>query len=115
MSKFAARTIFIIHFVWTLAIMLGTVFIFFAKWYLPWHLGIVTGTLAINLWLKHCPLTTWEENIRRKLDPAFTYHHSFTSTILQKLGINLVAPRDVIWYMAILTAFAWGAAIERWI
>ncbi len=74
----------------------GTVFIFYHRWYVTWHLSFITGTLLLNLFLGGCPLTWWEEKYRKAWDPDATYRSdSFFATYSDKVfGIELT-PKQV--------------------
>lgn len=90
--KFLANVIMAVHFVWIALLIGGTVFIIGAnhRWYIPWHLTILSGTLIINLILGSCPLTVWEEKLRKKTDPAANLNNSFLATYINSLvGIKM--------------------------
>lgn len=73
------------HFLWIALLIGGTVFTFYNLWYFYWHLLIVTGTLLLNLFLGYCPLTSWEENVRKKINPGFDHNGSFVATYIHKI------------------------------
>ena len=75
---------------WIALLIGGTVYVFYNPWYFYWHLTIVTATLLLNLLLGYCPLTLWEEKVRKKIYPDFDHQGSFISTYLHKLfGIRI--------------------------
>jgi len=73
------------------------------RWYIPYHLVIVTGTLLFNLFLGGCPLTWWEERHRKAWDPSVYYHpNSFAVTYFKRiLNVNL-NPRQVNWILLLI-------------
>ena len=82
----------VVHFAWIALLIVGTVFIVDAahRWYIPWHLTILSGTLIVNLILGSCPLTVWEEKLRKKTDPVANLNNSFLATYINSLvGIKM--------------------------
>jgi len=73
------------HLLWIVLLVGGTIFVFYNPWYFYWHLTIVSGTLLLNLFLGYCPLTLWEERVRRKLDQRFDHEGSFVATYINKI------------------------------
>ena len=93
--KIIADFLLILHILWMILLAGGTVFIFYHRWYITYHLSFITGTLLLNLFLGGCPLTSWEEKYRKAWDPNTTYHSkSFFATYSDKIfGIGLT-PRQ---------------------
>lgn len=92
-----------IHLVWVVVLVGGTVFIYYHRWYIPYHLILVTGTLLFNLFLGGCPLTWWEEKYRRKWDPTTFYHpNSFAATYLKRVFKINFSPRLVNWALILV-------------
>lgn len=80
------------HFIWMGVLIFGIFYILYPehKWYIPWHLVIVTGTVLINLYLGYCPLTVWEEKLRKIGNPEIDFRNSFLGTYIQYiLGIRI--------------------------
>lgn len=102
------------HFLWVALLIGGTVYVFYNPWYFYWHLTIVTATLLLNLLLGYCPLTLWEEKVRRKINPNFDHDGSFLATYLHKISGVKISERQMLaiiaWtkfgvYVASITVF----------
>jgi hypothetical protein len=87
--KIIADFLVIIHLLWIILLVGGTVFVFYNRLYIPYHLTFIGGTAFINLLFKGCPLTWLEKKYRKAWDPAVPYDHSFMTTYAEKLfGID---------------------------
>lgn len=88
--KIIADSLLLLHLFWIILLAGGTVFIFYNRWYIPYHLTLIGGTAFLNLLFRGCPLTWLEEKYRKAWDPnAFYHHNSFVATYVEKLfGID---------------------------
>ena len=81
-----ANLIVLIHFFWTLLLMGGAIFMFFARWYALVQIILMSFTLLIALpFGRTCPLTLFEEWLRKKIDPAYTNNRSYMVTYINKI------------------------------
>lgn len=83
--------IMVIHFAWVAFNLFG---FFFARKFPKikiLHIGTLTATAVLMLAEKPCPLTIWEQQLRRRIDPALSYEESFLSHYLGKV-IYIDAP-----------------------
>ena len=96
--KIIADGLLIIHILWAGLLVGGTIFLIFNRWYIPYHLTIITGTLLLNLAIGGCPLTWWEEEYRKAWDPETeSYNNSFIAAHLKRfIGVSLT-PKQVNW------------------
>ena len=85
--KIIADFLVALHVLWIILLTGGTVFIFYHRWYIVYHLCFLTGTLLLNLFLGGCPLTWWEEKCRRAWDSKTVYYYpnSFIATYSNKI------------------------------
>lgn len=83
--KIIADFLVIIHILWIVLLMGGTVFIFYNRWYIPYHLTIIGGTAFFNLLFRGCPLTWLERKCRKAWDSSASYDYSFMATYAEKL------------------------------
>lgn len=96
--KVLADTLLILHAIWVLILVGGTVFLINHRWYIPYHLSIVSGTLMINLILGGCPLTLWEEKSRKIWNPRTeSYNNSFIAAHLKRLTNIEFSPKQINW------------------
>ena len=112
--KFIANFLVVGHFLWIVLLIGGTGFVFYNTWYFHWHLTIVSATLLLNLFLGYCPLTFWEEKMRRKIKPDFNHNGSFIATYIEKITGIIISERQMLaiiaWikfgvYVASITVF----------
>ena len=91
--KIIADFLLFLHILWIILLAGGTVFIFYHRWYITYHLSFITGTLLLNLFLGGCPLTWWEEKCRKTWNPDTIYHsNSFFATYSDRIfGIELTS------------------------
>jgi len=111
--KILADGLLILHFAWVILLIGGTIYLIYNRWYIPYHLTIVTGTLLLNLALGGCPLTWWEEEYRKAWNPKTEpYDNSFVATHLRRFtGLN-ITPRQVNWMFFGLKAAAYYVSIS---
>ena len=95
-----ANLLVVAHFLWIVLLVGGTVYVFYEPLYFYWHLTIVTGTLLLNLFLGYCPLTLWEEKVRRKFDGSFDHNGSFIGTYIEKISGIKVSERQMLMIIA---------------
>lgn len=80
-----------IHILWALLLLVGTlVVVIFPDYAVP-QLVLLTGTLLVPLFFfgGRCPLTTWEERLRQKIEPGYSNNGSFMTTYINKtFGTN---------------------------
>lgn len=101
--KILADFLLALHILWIVLLIGGTIFMYYYRWYVPYHLIIVTGTLIFNLFLGGCPLTWWEEKYRKKWDPdVFYYPNSFTATYARKILRINVTSRQANWFLVLV-------------
>ena len=112
--KLIADILLMSHILWVFVLVGGTFFFIYNPWYIPYHIGIVSGTLLLNLVLGGCPLTWWEERYRRSWDPGVpSYENSFVATQLKRiLGIELTAGQ-VNWLLFGIKAISYYLAIAQ--
>lgn len=76
-----ANLVFIVHFALVLILTVG--------WLVPgmyyFFLGVIVTVFLVDVTLGYCPLTLWEFNIRKKLNPAKIYDKTFTAHYLRAL------------------------------
>lgn len=108
-----ANGLFLIHAGWVAVLIGGAFFIVGNRWYIPYHLSIVSGTLLLNLILGGCPLTWWEERYRKAWDPMTeSFENSFVAAYLKKLfGINMTS-KQANWALFGLKAVSYYISIN---
>lgn len=110
LSRFA-DILMLTHLIWVVLLLGGTVYVFFHPEYIQWHLTIVSLTLLANLFLGHCPLTKWEEKMRRHSNPDFQYHESFAATYIDRaFGLKLTE-NEVTYLLFGIKFFSYLASI----
>ncbi len=110
--KIIADLLLLLHLVWVVILVGGTVFMFYQRWYVSYHLIIVSGTLLFNLALGGCPFTWWEEKYRKAWDPDAYYHHnSFAATYLRKAFKINITPRQVNWLLILVKIASYYVAV----
>jgi hypothetical protein len=101
-----ADLIVIVHFLWVLFMVLGMPLgLWLQSPAFRWiHFGGMTATafLAAAGW--DCPLTVWEEALRRGADPGFSYGGSFLARHLSPILYPQIEP----WILRSASVF-WGA------
>ncbi|MBI4119192.1 MAG: DUF2784 family protein [Parcubacteria group bacterium] len=101
--KILADFLFVLHVLWLVILVGGTIFMYYHRWYIYYHLVIASGTLLFNLFFGGCPLTWWEEKYRRKWDPDVFYHpNSFAATYASKILRMNVTPRQANWFLLLV-------------
>ncbi|MEX2053237.1 MAG: DUF2784 family protein [Candidatus Paceibacterota bacterium] len=101
--KILADFLLALHILWGILLIGGTFFILEHRWYVPWHMTLISATLFFNLFFDGCPITWWEEKYRRKWDPNVYYHpNSFAVTYFRKIFRINASPRQVIWVLMLI-------------
>ena len=117
-----ADTIMVAHFAWILFMLVGFVLIirafwrpkFFERWFFRTiHLlGILFVTTLVIL-NKYCPLTIWENALRRHYDPNTDYPGSFIVGHLEKLIYPDVSPLVMVIPTILIAVFTLSVFILR--
>ena len=110
--KILADFLLLLHLLWIVLLVGGTVFMIYNRWYVIYHLIIVTGTLLFNLFLGGCPLTWWEIKYRKLWDSNADYHeNSFAATYARKIfGINIM-PHQATWVLILIKIASYYIAV----
>ena len=106
-----ADLLMIIHFLWVLFMILGLPLgLWLGSPLLRWaHFVGMLATSFFAMSGMFCPLTIWEEALRWKTDPGFTYGGSFLAEILSPILYPRIEPvylrgASVLWGIATLAA-----------
>ena len=85
---------------------------YYERWYVLYHLIIVSGTLLFNLFLGGCPFTWWEEKYRKLWDPDASYHpNSFAVTYFKKIFKVNATPRQINWILILIKIASYYTAV----
>jgi len=103
--------IMVIHFLWIILLVGGSIYIFYNPGYVQWHLTIITLTLLLNLFLGACPLTIWEENAREKAGDKIDYHGSFAATYINRIFGIEVTENQVLILMSLIKLISYLIAV----
>lgn len=88
--RILANCIAILHLYWIKAILGGLVVSYFVAWYRPYQVAIVALTITSWPICGGCPLTIWENRLRRKFDPDSAYQEGYVTHYAKKcLGLNV--------------------------
>lgn len=101
-----ANLIMIIHAAWVLLLLFGAFYMVVHPQFIQWYLVSVSGTILLNLALGFCPLTAWEERLRRRYDPNVSFNNSFVTTYLHALtGWHLTESQflRMVFYIKLVT------------
>ncbi|MBI4160335.1 MAG: DUF2784 family protein [Candidatus Yanofskybacteria bacterium] len=110
--KVLADFLLALHLIWIGVLLGGTIYIFFNKSYITTHIIIVSGTLLFNLFLGGCPLTWWEEKVRKVWDPRSYYHpNSFLVTYVHRVWKKEITPQQVNWVLVAIKVFSYMASV----
>ena len=110
--KIIADFLLLLHILWIVLLVGGTVFMVYHRWYAVYHLIIVTGPLLFNLFLGGCPLTWWEEKYRKLWNPNSDYHeNSFAVTYARKIFRIKITPRQATWVLILIKITSYYIAI----
>lgn len=91
-----ANVIVAIHIVWTFIILAGAILMFVSPVFAMAEIVVVSFTLLISLpFGAVCPLTMFEERLRRKLDPSYSNHNSYLATYINKMFKTQTTTRTV--------------------
>jgi hypothetical protein len=103
--RLAADALLLLHFLWIAFLVLGLplgLYLRLHRLRLLHALGLV---LALGLQLTNilCPLTVWEEHLRIRQQPAFSYRGSFIMAYIEKLVYpGWVSPNTITSLTALL-------------
>ena len=111
--NFLADTLMLIHFLWVVFMIVGLPLgIALRSPVLRWAhcIGMLITAFFASAGM-YCPLTTWEEGLRRAADPAFTYRGSFLARHLGPILYPDLSPAvirsvSVAWFALTLIAMA---------
>ena len=110
--KILADFLVVIHLAWIAVLLGGTFYIFWNGSYVKYHLILVSGTLLFNLFLGGCPLTWWEEKVRKNWDPRTYYHpNNFLVTYVHKVWSKDITPQQVNWALIGIKVFSYSASV----
>ena len=111
--KILADSLLLIHIGWVAVLIGGTLFIINNRWYIPYHLSIISGTLLLNLILGGCPLTWWEERYRKAWDPMTeSFENSFVAAYLKKFFRINMTSKQANWALFGLKAVSYYISIN---
>ncbi|MDE2018901.1 MAG: DUF2784 family protein [Patescibacteria group bacterium] len=111
----SANIIVLIHVFWTLLLFGGAVFMFFARWYAPFQIGLMSFTLLIAIpFGRTCPLTLFEEWLRKKINPDYTNNRSYMVTYINKIFGTKFSRKQIIIYNGCFYVAAYIAAALIW-
>ena len=122
LQKILADIIMVIHFAWILFMLLGFVLTirafwrpkFFERWlFRSIHLLGILFVLALEILNKYCPLTIWENALRRHYDPNTDYPGSFIIGHIEKLIYPDVSPLVVGLPTMLIAVFTFAVFIIR--
>ncbi len=101
--KIIADFLLLLHILWIVLLVGGTVFMIYHRWYAVYHLIIVSGTLLFNLFLGGCPLTWWEIKYRKLWNPNADYQeNSFAATYARKIFRVNMTPHQATWVLILI-------------
>lgn len=85
--RLGADALLAVHFLWIFFLILGLPLglYFRLAWLRIFHAAGLLLALALQLAGLFCPLTIWEESLRLREDPGFSYRGSFIITQMEKL------------------------------
>jgi len=100
-NLFLANFIFGVHLLVVLINLTGWYFESF-RWF---YIGILSITLLSNLLLDYCPLTRWEFNLRKKINPNSNYGSSFLAQYFLRV-FRLDIPAKYKYFRWVVVAFS---------
>lgn len=108
-----ADALLVLHFLWIFFLILGLPLglYFRLAWLRTLHAAGLILALALQLAGLLCPLTIWEESLRLREDPGFSYRGSFIITQMEKLvypgwiSLDTVAALTALLALATLLSF----------
>lgn len=110
--KLYADLLLAVHILWVFLLAGGTVFIFYNRWYIKYHIALVTGTLVLNLVLRGCPLTRLEEKYRKAWNPEVYYcPNSFLATYLRRFFGLKVSSAQARWVLIMVKITSYYVSI----
>lgn len=108
-DKLLIRLLIFIHSAWGVLIWGGALLVIVVPSYAWWEIGFLSLTIIAGLLFGgHCPFSLWEERLRKRHNPDYEFHNSFTAFALNKmLGTNLTR-RDarIILIVAFIISYA---------
>jgi hypothetical protein len=120
--RILADALMVIHFIWILFMLWGFVLTvrglwhkdFFERWlFRTIHLSGILLVAALALLDEYCPLTVWENNLRRHYNPDFDYPGSFIIGHIEKLVYPDVSIMVVLVPTVIMALFTLIVFIAR--
>jgi hypothetical protein len=117
-----ADAIMVAHFAWILFMLVGFVLTirgfwnpkFFERWlFRTIHLFGILLVAGLELLNKYCPLTIWENALRRHYDPSTDYPGSFIIAHLEELIYPDVSPLVVVIPTIFIAVFTLAVFILR--
>lgn len=121
-NRVLADAIMVAHFAWIVFMLVGFVLTvrgfwnprFFERWlFRSIHLIGILFVAALELFNKYCPLTIWENALRRHYDPGTDYPGSFIIGHLEKLVYPNVSPLVVVIPTVFIAVFTLTVFILR--
>ena len=105
MKPFLADTLMIIHFLWAAFMVVGLPLgLYLRSPILQWaHFFGMVLTAFFAATGMYCPLTVWEETLRRRTDPGFSFEGSFLAKHLSSILYPQIEP----WILRSASVF-WG-------
>lgn len=89
----AANPVFLVHAVNFLILVFGWAIP--ALW--PIYMGVLVATLTSLLFLSYCPLTKWEFELRKKVDPTVECPSGFLNLYAYKLVGMRISDTFIYW------------------
>lgn len=85
--RLGADALLAVHFLWIIFLVLGLPLGLYYRlaWLRTLHAAGLLLALALQLARLPCPFTIWEESLRRREDPGFSYGGSFIIAQMEKL------------------------------
>ena len=114
--RFLADALLAVHFLWIFFLILGLPLGLYLKlaWLRILHAAGLILALALQLAGLLCPFTIWEESLRLRDDPGFSYRGSFIITQMEKLvypgwiSMNTITVLTVLLVLLTLLSFILG-------
>ncbi len=89
-----AAVVMVVHFVWALWVIVGSVLIIWWRWYIPLHLVFVGATLGHDFTADRCWFTKLEERLRQAYNPEWRFVRAgFIADHVHRLTGALPSPR----------------------
>ncbi len=91
MNKLLANIIFVVHFIFVIFILFG--WLFPNIWYL--YITALFITLLSEIILGYCPLSKFEFQIRKRVNPSLNYNYSFASYYTHRITDKFLSDKFV--------------------